>query len=625
MDRIRWQGIWLDVALVLGLAALTVNRFAPDGHAGDVILYSVMSLQNVTLFFWEQNRLLNVGPLLTSVIRDPAANLYANLLFPALAFFAMIRFWTGQAVRLASGSGRVGLPGARELFVLVVAVVFLVFRPAAVFDFAIWHVEYTLSLLLLGLAYVVFVSAGPRWFAWPTGVALLVVATGVNYSIVLPALALGGTHVWVAGRLDRRALGFSGAAVAVFAAWGMVARLYPGPGAEAYAGFDFSSLPAAIAWVSGNILQVLYTVNAIAVLVLVAVLWWWSSRRGVRRIADRDAVPMGRLGAALLGFGLGWLVVFSGSTWVVLNEYHFRYFAMVLFAAVMLISLGLARVRLPLGRGFRTALTGIVLVGVVGYLARPFVPLEDYAFVQRVDALGQADTSFYAGDFNLAWAAVMRGLLRGEDSLGVAERASGNGEALRRAAQARIDADGVLRMSCLKAGVAECVRQANTYIAPLELREARVVSDRGHQVLALAPMPPRALRIDAEALARLPGLVGRREDGAVVSDGRRGFLLYGPYEALPAGDYRLRVFGEVDAAAGGHVELVSGTGRERHAVFPLAGHPDAGAGVVEGMVSVTSPIRDAEIRIFVTGDDRLRVTGYELVPISGPVDPQPGP
>lgn len=90
---------WVDVLLVAALSVSAVNRFAPDRVIGDVILYSVMSLQNVTLFFWEQNRLLNVGPALTSMIREPGLNLLANLVFPALTFFLLLRVWSGQVLR----------------------------------------------------------------------------------------------------------------------------------------------------------------------------------------------------------------------------------------------------------------------------------------------------------------------------------------------------------------------------------------------------------------------------------------------------------------------------------------------------------------------------------------------
>ncbi len=64
-------GLWADGLLILVLSLLTVNAFAPRFLNADVILNSVMSLQNVTLFVWGQNRLLNVVPLFSLRSRIP--------------------------------------------------------------------------------------------------------------------------------------------------------------------------------------------------------------------------------------------------------------------------------------------------------------------------------------------------------------------------------------------------------------------------------------------------------------------------------------------------------------------------------------------------------------------------
>lgn len=50
------QKLLLLVLLVL-FSCLTVNKYSPEFLHADVIINSVMSLQNITLFYWGQNRL----------------------------------------------------------------------------------------------------------------------------------------------------------------------------------------------------------------------------------------------------------------------------------------------------------------------------------------------------------------------------------------------------------------------------------------------------------------------------------------------------------------------------------------------------------------------------------------
>jgi hypothetical protein len=78
------------VLLIAVLSALTVNLYAPRYFNADVSLFSLMSLQNITIFFWGQDRLANVLPVLVWVFRNPTANLCAVLLFAAATHYALL-------------------------------------------------------------------------------------------------------------------------------------------------------------------------------------------------------------------------------------------------------------------------------------------------------------------------------------------------------------------------------------------------------------------------------------------------------------------------------------------------------------------------------------------------------
>lgn len=610
---IRWRP-WIDAVLVLVLAALTVNRYAPAGFSGDVILYSVMSLQNVTLFFWEQNRLLNVGPALTSVLRDPALNVFANLMFPAAVFFALLRYVAGQAVAHAESVAPAGCRlGAREVFLLLSLTVFAVLRPDGIFDYVIWHVEYPLSWLLLALAYFLWFKRDPvrsKSRAMLALSVLMFVATGVNYSILLPAGALVCWRLWATRQVGRDAVIFAALALAAFLLWALISHFFPGPGQGAYAGFNPCSLVVALPKVLSMIAGVIYLPGLALV---------FGAVRALRLVAGRyrqSAAPGFHVRMLLFLFAGAWLLFFAGNSWVAANGYHFRYFAPVLFVGLILLAVELAWARVrPTGTA-RMLAVPVLLVLLLAHLARPFVPLHDYEFFKRAEAAGVEGVSLYGGDFNLAWAAVMRGLLRGEPAFGIAERASGNEVSLLAQAGVWLAADGVLRVGCLDAEVQRCVDQANTHIGPLRLRDV-VTAGRGSgsAVLTLAPREEEPIVRRGATLAALPGAVGHRDKVGVAASGERGFLVFGDYRPLTPGRYRLQVFGDAAVAEGAWVDVVSNGGRNRHLRSPLdAAETGTERVLAEGVLVLDERVRDIEIRVFVTERDRVVLTGYELTP-----------
>ena len=105
------------------------------------------------------------------------------------------------------------------------------------------------------------------------------------------------------------------------------------------------------------------------------------------------------------------------------------------------------------------------------------------------------------------------------------------------------------------------------------------------------------------------------ENDQLVSDGKQGFLLFGPYRPLNAGHYRLVVRGEGTVTDTAWVDVVSQKGTVQHARFPLSSTSDGNKGVLaEGEVTLKSPVKDVEVRVFVGEQDVVRLDGYELIP-----------
>ena len=90
-----WEPLlWLAVVL---LAALILSIRFEIGQNADGLLQTLMSLEHLTVFFWEQDRFANLIPLLTSFITNPTANAQTQLgirivggLFAPLLFCAPI-------------------------------------------------------------------------------------------------------------------------------------------------------------------------------------------------------------------------------------------------------------------------------------------------------------------------------------------------------------------------------------------------------------------------------------------------------------------------------------------------------------------------------------------------------
>ena len=89
--------VWVWLLLI---SAFTVLKIAPDGLNADILINSVMSLQNLTLYYWGQNRLLNVLPLAVLLVKNPTLNLSAILVLTSISFYGLLYLLSRAAVTL---------------------------------------------------------------------------------------------------------------------------------------------------------------------------------------------------------------------------------------------------------------------------------------------------------------------------------------------------------------------------------------------------------------------------------------------------------------------------------------------------------------------------------------------
>ena len=103
----RWFDFLADALITIFVCLLTVNKLAPLFMNADVMMNSIMSLQKVTLFYWGQDRLLNVLPFVLSAVQNARANFYLCIILSNLCFCALIWVWAhGLASSLAPVDNR---------------------------------------------------------------------------------------------------------------------------------------------------------------------------------------------------------------------------------------------------------------------------------------------------------------------------------------------------------------------------------------------------------------------------------------------------------------------------------------------------------------------------------------
>jgi len=156
------------------------------------------------------------------------------------------------------------------------------------------------------------------------------------------------------------------------------------------------------------------------------------------------------------------------------------------------------------------------------------------------------------------------------------------------------------------------------YYAVVKLKPALAQSeqkgDLENRVLKDLCMPPSCLKrkqFSSESFSQVGDVV----KGHLVANGRQGFLHFGPYRPMNEGRYQLIVRGTSIRSVTAWVDVVSSKGTVEHARFSVLPSRNQGPDIlVEGFLTLESPVNDLEIRVFVGSQDVIQLEGYELMP-----------
>ena len=94
------------------------------------------------------------------------------------------------------------------------------------------------------------------------------------------------------------------------------------------------------------------------------------------------------------------------------------------------------------------------------------------------------------------------------------------------------------------------------------------------------PSTKAGLSIYAEALMQLPRQVGIIDGNMISSNHQAGFLVYGPYMQLNAGQYHLVVHGLAPQASSAWVDVVSNFGTIKYLKLMISTLSDSTPGVI---------------------------------------------
>ncbi len=108
--------------------------------------------------------------------------------------------------------------------------------------------------------------------------------------------------------------------------------------------------------------------------------------------------------------------------------------------------------------------------------------------------------------------------------------------------------------------------------------------------------------------------VGIVEDGNLSSRGQSGLLLYGPYQPLRAGRYRVSLWGKFSLSNESWVDIASESGKKIHMRSKLKDLTNNQSTLFSFELSIEDT-KDLELRLFVSEEDVITLEGYNIFPI----------
>jgi hypothetical protein len=448
------------------LSLVTAHGIQRQFLNADHIMYSIMSLDQVTLFYWGQNRFLSVIPFLASTISDPYLNLLTVTALSALSHLLCLTLLYATAKQLLlrrSVSLRELAPGTLLLWGLT----FVLLEPAALYTM-LQHHEYSLAISMLLAAWLLVMRASSAKSTLATVLEpvfaglLMLLALGVNPSLVVLGFALVLLKVILRGgwRHERfvLVLWLAGLTTA-FSFWYLIMnrqedeqRYFSIRWNEITQGFELG--------ISSFINQF----EPIVVLVLLVTMTWLAIITA--RKSQVHVRPQVLAAAAFVAvFAVVWVLGFSTIEWIFENDHHPRYFLPATYLVLLVTALALGRLvqmRMKVHPAM-FSLLGLLLIGSLVFKA----PLSNNLLTAPVfEALPKVDSRalILAGDYWDVWPQYFLLKTEGEVPVSLAYRSKAIAEYFRVELKQMLADTQPATAWCISSSSSRCERQLRSYL-----------------------------------------------------------------------------------------------------------------------------------------------------------------
>jgi len=597
--------VWL-----LLISVLTVLKIGPDALNADILINSVMSLQNLTLYYWGQNRLLNVLPLVVTLVKNPAYNLAALLFLTSISFYGLLYLLSRSAAMLVGTKNENAL--SFKVFLIISSVFVFVFSSPGVSEIAIGHIEYSFPSLLLVFACLnLFSGQGDTkdWRRLILPVAAIILAIGLNPSTVIPAFVISMASTFYKKRVRLNEVVLLLASGIAFLIWDVVSRRY---GSLPYHEFKLEILHSGLQKVLAGLLG---AINLPILLLLIAFISigrvGYVIYKNTKNVVFRSEISY--ITSVVILFSVGWLLLFSSSRWVEMNQFAWRYFIYIIFALIFLCALHLYIYFKDLSVKKSLVLTGIAAFSSIIFLGSNVTTLHfnDYKVFQRVNALSEPGVRLYSGDYWVVWPSVLRDMIAGYEAYGLTFRGEANKVAARNFILSLIKEKGSATVYCLNDSVLNCISQVNSVAGPLYALDSKQHKDE----VFIIDFAEKSSFLDFKGtdFVSLPSQVGVDNGTEKLTQQRAGFLVYGPNVSVKSGNYLLSVSGSSNRLVGAYVDVVSAKGSTVYAKFDLRQEGDSYL-LRNRQVNLAEDVSDLEVRVWVGENDEVNLLGYSLKP-----------
>lgn len=472
----------ISLIWVLILSALTTNKYSPELLNADVIINSVMSLQKVTLYYWGQNRLLNVLPFIFSSITEPSVNLLAVLFFTSICFYLLLYYFSRMAVVLlgAGKNDEISL----KVFILTSALYVFIFKPFAIFEISLAHIEYSFPALLLSFASFNMLrnQESNNKFLWLIISFLMIfTATGLNPSTLIPVVFVAIGSVFYKKKIRFGELSLVTISVFSFVIWNAVSKKY---GNMPYNDFKIEILLTGLEKVLNGLFSVINLPYLLLLIILISlfkiiylIYFKNSSHNNLFSFCS----------SSLVIFATSWFLFFSASRWVEMSLFVWRYFIFAIFAVLFMLSIYLLNFIEKLDNVKSWILTGTIFLLVSLSLISPIRSFSEYKVFQRVNSLTEPGSNLYAGDYWVVWPSVLRDMMHGHEAYGLTFRGDANRATVGEYVRKRINQNGSVSVFCLNDQAENCINQVNSIVGPIKSIKTTRTRDSVYLIEFISP------------------------------------------------------------------------------------------------------------------------------------------